>query len=155
MDLLSRSVSSVCFVPVSTALLSLGVRIICIALAGTVGAIGTLGHRRGGVTEPFAASGFALAPGLSQAGAVILGLVVHIAWIVVWSAMLAALVQRVRSPRASLMAVAVAALAFIVSLVVAATIAGPMATLPMAARVLVHVVLAISFVLGMRLAPLG
>ena len=155
MDLLSRSVSPVCFVRVSTAPLSLGVRIICIALAGTVGAIGTLGHRRGGVTAPFAASGFGLAPGSSQLSAVLLGLTVHVAWIVLWSVVLAALVQRVRRPRASLVAVAVAASAFVVSTVVAAPLAGPVAALPTAPRALVHVVLAISFVLGMRLAPRG
>jgi hypothetical protein len=131
------------------------VRIICIALAGTVGAIGTLGHRRGGATEPFAASGFALAPGGSQIGAVLLGLAAHAAWIVLWSLVLAALVQRLRSPGASLLAVVVAAMAFVVSLVVAVAIGGPVATLPTAARALVHVVLAISFVLGMRLAPRG
>ena len=130
-------------------------RIICIALAGTVGAIGTLGHRRGGATEPFAASGFALAPGGSDTGAVLLGFAVHVAWIVLWSVVLAALVQRLRSPGASILSVAVAAMAFMVSLVVVVPIGGPVATLPAAARALVHVVLAISFVLGMRLAPRG
>ena len=145
----------VCFVRVSTAPLSLGVRLTCIALAGTVGAIGMLSHRRGGVTDPFAASGAALTTGLSPAAATLLGLAIHVGWMALWSVLLAALVQRVRGPSASLVAIAVAALAFVVSLVVAAAIAGPVATLPTAARILVHVVLAISFVLGMRLAPRG
>jgi len=155
MDLLSRWVRPVCFVRVSTAPASLGVRVICIALAGTLGAIGTLGYRRGGMTEPFAASGGALVPGAAPATAILLGLAIHLAWIVLWSVLLAALVQRKRGPRAALLAVAVAGLAFVAAMIVDGSIGGPMATLPIAARALVHVVLAISFVLGMRLAPRG
>lgn len=155
MDLLSGQVRPVCFVRVSTPWQGLGVRVVCVALAGTVGAIGMLGHRRDGMAAPFAASGSGLVPGASLAGSILLGLTVHLAWMAVWSLVFAALAQRVRRPPAALVAVAVAGMAFVFSTIVGGGVAGPAATLPTAARAVVHIVLAVSLVIGLRLAPRG
>ena len=155
MDLLSGGVPAVCFVRVSRAVISLGVRIACVALAGTVGAMGMLGYRRGGVTEMFAAGGLLLAPGASRSLALLIGLAIHIVWIGVWSVVFAAFMQRDRRLRASIAAVIVAMLAFGAAIVAPAGIASPLATLPASERAVVHVVLAISFVIGMRLALTG
>ena len=155
MDLLSGGVPAVCFVPVPRAVISLGMRIACVALAGTVGAMGMLGYRRGGVTEMFAAGGQLLAPGVSRSLALVVGLAIHVVWIGAWSVALAAFMQRDRRLRASIAAVVVATLAFGAAIVAPAGIAGPLATLPPTERAVVHVVLALSFVIGMRLAPEG
>jgi hypothetical protein len=155
MDLLSGPVSAVCFVPVPTARMSHGVRIACIALAGTVGALGMLGHRRGGITELFAAAGRLVTPGAPESAAVLLGLAIHVIWIALWSALLAAFTQPDRRSRTSIAAVIVAALALAASLVVSAVVVGPLGTLSLAARTVAHVVLAVSFIIGMRLAPQG
>ena len=155
MDLLSAGVPPVCFVRVPPARMSLGVRLACVALAGTVGAMGMLGHRRGGVTAMFAEGGHLLAPALSPPVAVLGGLVIHMAWVAAWSVLFAALMQRHRRPRASVAAIVVAALALGATFIVPLAVAGPLATLPAIERMLVHVVLAISLVMGMRLAPLG
>ena len=155
MDLLSGGVRPVCFVRVSRAAMSLGVRVACVALAGTVGAMGMLVYRRGGITEMFAAGGHLLAPGASRSLALLGGLGIHVVWMAVWSVVFAALVQRDRRLRASIAAVVIAALAFGASIVAPAGIGGPLATLPPIERAVVHVVLAISFVIGMRLASTG
>jgi hypothetical protein len=135
--------------------MSLGVRIACVALAGTVGAMGMLGHRRGGITATFAEGGRLLAPTVSGPVAVVGGLLIHVAWVAAWSVVFAALMQRHRRPRASVTAIVVAALALGATFIVPFTVGGPLATLPAIERTLVHVVLAISLVMGMRLAPLG
>jgi hypothetical protein len=135
--------------------MSLGVRIACIALAGTVGAVGMLGHRRGGIAEPFAASGLLLAPGATRAMAIIGGFVIHVAWVAAASAVLAAFMQRDRRTGASIVAAILAALVLVATIVVPAAMGGPLATLPMAERAVVCAVLAISLALGMRLAPGG
>lgn len=135
--------------------MSLGVRIACVALAGTIGAMGMLGHRRGGIAELFAAGGHLLTPGVSRSAAVLGGLVIHVVWMAAWSVLFAAFVQRDRRPHASIAAVVVAALAFGASIVTPVALGGPLATLPPTERAVVYVVLAISFVIGMRLAPQG
>jgi hypothetical protein len=114
-----------------------------------------LGYRRAGISALFAAGGERLAPAASQWGAALLGLVIHIAWVAVWSAVFAALTQRERRFGASIPALTVAAIALGVSFVVPEALGGPVATLPTTERTLVHLVLAVSFVLGMRLAPAG
>ena len=130
-------------------------RTACVAAAGTIGALGMLGHRRDGIGSLFAAGGERLAPAASHAGAVLLGLVIHVVWIAAWTALFAAFTQRERRFGASIPALIVAAIAFGVSFIVPEALGGPLATLPTPERALVHLVLAISFVLGMRLAPAG
>jgi hypothetical protein len=152
---LSAEVSAVCFVAVPSPLASLGLRISCVSLAGTIGALGMLGHRRGAVGGLFAASGQLLMPSANDSLGVLLGLAMHCGWILVWSFVLAAVVQRRRGSHAALIAAAVALIALGVSVITPAAIGGPMATLPIPARALVHGVMAISFVIGMRLAPGG
>jgi hypothetical protein len=103
----------------------------------------------------FAAGGHLLAPGASRSVALLIGLLIHLAWMTAWSVVFAAFVQRDRRLRASIAAVVVAALAFGASIVAPAGIVGPLAALPPIERGLVHVVLAISFIIGMRLAFTG
>ena len=155
MDLLSTRVRPVCFVRVPRAPISLGVRITCIALAGTIAALGMFGHRRGGITDPFAGGGHLLSPGGSPIAAIFVGIAIHVVWIAAWSMLLAAFAQRDRRGRASIGAVIVAALALGVSMIAPPSLGGPLATLEIPERVVVHVVLAIAFLLGMRLAPRG
>ena len=155
MDLLSRRVPTVCFVPVSRPVASLGARITCVALAGTAGALGTLAQRRGGVVELLATGGYLLAPGVSRFAAATGGLVIYAVWIAVWSVVFAALMQRDRRPNPSIAAVIVAALALVLSFLLPAALGGPLATLPAPERILVHAVLALSLIIGMRLAPRG
>jgi hypothetical protein len=114
-----------------------------------------LGYRRGGIGDFFAAAGERLSPAASRSGAALLGLVIHVAWIATWSALFAAFMQRGRRSGASIPAFLVAALALGVSFVVPDALGGPLATLPAPERALGHLVLAVSFVLGMRLAPAG
>jgi hypothetical protein len=131
------------------------VRIACVALAGTIGAVGMLGHRRGGVTELLAAGGHALIPAAPQIGAVMVGTAILALWLLMWSAMTAAAMQRTRGQYAAVIALLVAAVALAASLVVPDAIGGPTGTLTTAERTLVHGVLAVSLLLGMRLAPPG
>ena len=130
-------------------------RTACVAAAGTIGALGMLAHRRAGVGALFATGGERLAPTASLWGAALLGLVIHVAWIAVWSALFAAFTQRERRSGASIPALIVAVIAFGVSFAIPEALGGPLTTLPTAERALVHLVLAISLVLGMRLAPAG
>jgi hypothetical protein len=133
----------------------LGAGITWVALAGTVGALGMLGQRRDGMAAPFVAGGHLLLPQLSPSAAAAIGLMVHGIWVAAWSILCAALVQRDRRSRAAIPAAIVALIAFGVSLVLPHAIVGPLATLSMPERGLVHVVLAVSLALGMRLAPRG
>ena len=155
MDLLSARVRPVCFVPVPRPSVSLGIRIACVAFAGTAGALAMLAQRRGGVVEMFATHGTSLASGGSPLAAAAVGLVIHVLWVVAWSLAFAAFVQRLRRPHAALAALVIATLAFVVSFLVAGAYGGPVAMLPIPERVLVHAVLAISLGIGMRLAPEG
>jgi hypothetical protein len=154
-DLLSARVRAVCFVRVSPTRTSLGVRIACIALAGTVGAMGTLGYRRGGAADPFASGGYLLVAGAPRSAAIVVGALVHVIWIVAWSMLAAALMQRRVSTSGWMPAVLTAALAFGASVVAPAMIVGPLGTFPLAERAVVHLTLAVSFIIGMRLAPAG
>jgi hypothetical protein len=117
--------------------------------------MGMLALRRGGVAEFLATSGYLLAPGVSRVAAATGGLVIYAAWVAVWSVVFAALMQRDRRPNPSITAILVGVFALAASSVVPAAIGGPLATLPAPERILVHVVLTISLVIGMRLAPRG
>jgi hypothetical protein len=148
-------VLTVCFVPVPRPVVSLGARLTCVALAGTAGALGMLAQRRGGIADMAAAAGYAFAPGVSRFAAATGGFVIHLVWVALWSVVLAAWMQRDRRPNPSIAALIIAALALATSFIVPAAIGGPLATLPTPERIVVHVVLAISLIIGMRLAPGG
>ena len=152
---LERTVASCFLCRVSRAPASLGVRVACIALAGTVGAMGMLGHRRGGAVELFAAGGRVLAGGAGTGLAATVGVMVHAAWMLLWAVVFVAIARHHRGRRSSLEAAAVSVVALASAIVLPATLAGPVATLSIGARVVVHIVLALSLMLGMRLAPLG
>ena len=154
-DLLSARVRPVCFVPVPRPSVSLGIRIACVAFAGTAGALAMLAQRRGGIVEMFATHGSSLAPGGSRVVAAAGGLAIHIVWVLAWSLAFAAFAQRHRRPNAALAALVTATLAFGISSLVAPAYGGPVAMLPIAERILVHAVLAVSLAIGMRLAPEG
>src|SRR5688500_12696801 len=140
---------------VSRASGSLRVRIACIALAGTVGAMGMLGYRRGGAVELFAAGGHLLFTRAAPVLASVIGVVIHGLWMLLWAVILVALARHHGFFRASLEAAAIAAVAFAAALTLPSSLIGPVATLTIGERALVHVVLGISLMLGMRLAPLG
>lgn len=145
----------VSFVRVSRARGSPGAQLACIALAGTLGAMGMLGHRRAGATEVFAAGGQQALAMLLPLPAAFAGILIHALWMVVWGFVLAAL-ARLRPGRAGvLLAIGVAALAFVMTLLLPAPIVGPVATLTTGERALVHVVLGISLMIGMPLARPG
>jgi hypothetical protein len=131
------------------------VRIACIALAGTVGAMGMLGYRRGGAVELFAAGGHLVFSRAAPLVASVIGVVIHGAWMLLWAIILVALARHHRGMRVSVEAVAIAAVAFAAALALPSSMIGPVATLTIGERAVVHVVLAISLMLGMRLAPLG
>ena len=152
---MSETVRGVCFVAVQRPRTSLAVRMTCIAAAGTLGAMGLFGHRNEGIAALFADGGRRLTRDASPWGAAFAGLVIHVVWVAVWSALFAALMQRGRRPGASIPALLVAALALGASFVLPDGLVGPVATLATPERTLVHLVLGISFALGMRLAPMG
>ena len=117
--------------------------------------MGMLGHRRGGVVELFAAGGRLIMGGAGPALASIVGLLVHGAWMMLWAIIFVAIARHHRGRRTSLEAAAVAAVALAAAIALPAMLVGPVATLTIAARAVVHIVLAVSLMLGMRLAPLG
>jgi hypothetical protein len=114
-----------------------------------------LAWRRGGITELLASGGFLLAPGVSRIAAAMGGLVIHVVWMALWSVVFAASMQRDRRPSPSIVAIIVAAVALGVTFIAPAAAGGPLATLPPPERIVVHAVLAISLMIGMRLAPRG
>ena len=130
-------------------------RIACIALAGTIGAMGMLGHRRGGAIELFAAGGHLLVSRAAPIVASAIGIVIHGVWMLLWAIVLVALARHHGGLRASLATLVVAAVAFAAAIALPSSLIGPVATLTIGERALVHVVLALSLMLGMRLAPLG
>jgi len=153
--LLRESARTVSFVPVPREPGGPGVRIACIGLAGTLGALGMLGHRRGGAIELLATGGHLLIPHAPSAVAALTGLLIHALWMVVWGYALVALTRQRRGLRASLAALVVAAAAFGTAVVVPAMLLGPVASLTTGERVLVHIVLALSLIIGTRLAFAG
>ena len=114
--------------------------------------MGMLGHRRSGATELFASGGWVLAAQVPRPVAVVLGLVIHALWMLLWSLLLVSIARQDRGIRAALAAIAVAALAFVASLVLPAVVLGPLSALTTPERGLIHIMLATSFMIGMPLA---
>lgn len=114
--------------------------------------MGMLGHRRGGAIELFAAGGHLVFSRAAPILASVIGVVIHGAWMLLWAVILVALARHHRGLRMSIEAVAVAVVALSAALALPSSLIGPVATLTVRERVLVHVVLGISLMLGMRLA---
>ena len=114
--------------------------------------MGMLGHRRGGAIELFAAGGHLVFSRAAPILASVIGVVIHGAWMLLWAVILVALARHHRGLRMSIEAVAVAVVALAAALALPSSLIGPVATLTVRERVLVHVVLGISLMLGMRLA---
>ena len=130
-------------------------RIACIALAGTLGAMGMLGHRRGGAVELLAAGGHLLISRAPPALASLAGIVIHALWMALWAHALVTVARHHRGPRATLEAMGIAAAAFGAAVALPAVVVGPVATLTIGERALVHIVLALSLVIGIRVIPAG
>ena len=111
----------------------------------------TLGARRLGVGELFAAGGHLAISGASVALAALAGALIHVFWISLWSVLYAVVARAHRGMRTVVDAALVAGVAFGCSIVVP-FLAGPLATLMTAEKTLVHLVLAIALATGMRLA---
>ena len=105
--------------------------------------------------ELFAAGGHLLAPRVPVAIAWLVGIVIHAAWMLHWAVSMVALARHDRGIRASVEGTVVATVAFAVSVVLPGAVLGPVATLTIGERALVHVVLALSLILGIRLAFAG
>ena len=117
--------------------------------------MGMLGHRRAGALELFGAAGHLLVARAPLILATIAGIVIHALWMLLWAGILLALPQGHRGLRSALGAAVVAAIAFVASVMLPAAIVGPVATLAVGERALVHIVLGVSLVIGMRLAFRG
>lgn len=117
--------------------------------------MGMLGYRRGGAVELFAAGGHLVFSRAAPILASVIGVLIHGAWMLLWAVILVAFARHHGGLRATLEAAAVAIVAFAAALALPSSLIGPVATLTIGERVLVHVVLGISLILGMRLAPLG
>ena len=117
--------------------------------------MGMLGYRRGGAIELFAAGGHLAFSRVAPALASVIGVVIHAAWMLLWALILVALARHHRALRMVIDATVVAAAAFVATIALPSAFIGPVATLTMGERVLVHLVLGISLMLGMRLAPSG
>jgi hypothetical protein len=155
MDLLSRLVRAVCFVRVSVQPRSPGATIAPIVIAATVGALITLGARRGGALEPFIAGGQLLIPGAARWAAGAVGALLHGAWMSAWSALYGTVLSVRHGWRPIADAAGIAAVAFGISLLLPDALLGPVATLTFAEQLFLHVLLALSLATGMRLAPVG
>ncbi len=105
--------------------------------------------------ELFAAGGHLVIASLPRAIAALVGVLIQGAWVLVWSALLAAFLRRYRGAGASLAATITSGLALGASMLLPDVVGGPVSTLTIAEMVLVHFVLALSFVIGTRLAPPG
>ena len=117
--------------------------------------MGMLGHRRGGAVELFAAGGHLIASGAAPIVALVIGVAVHGGWMLLWSLLTVAIVRHHGMLRAAVAAIVVGALALAAALTLPSLLIGPLATLTVGERALVHVVLTLSLMLGMRLAPPG
>jgi len=151
MDLLSQRLRPVCFVRVSQSSVSPGVRVACITVAATLGALVTLGARHAGVTELFAAGGHLAVSGAAVGVAALMGAVIHALWFSLWTALYAFVARAHRGLRTLGDAVLLAGVAYGCA-AVAPSLAGPVSTLMTSEKVLVHVLLALALATGMRLA---
>jgi hypothetical protein len=155
MDLLSRPARVVCFVRVSSPPRSPGASVAPIVIAATVGALLTLGVRRGGALEPFIGGGQLLIPGAARWVAAAIGGLLHGAWMAAWSALYGTVARDRSGWRPMADAAGIAALAFVVALILPEALLGPTGTLTTPERIFFHVLLAIALGAGMRLAPDG
>ena len=115
--------------------------------------MGMLGHRRAGALELFAAGGWLIQPRASQWAPALIGMVIHGVWVLLWSMLLVSIAGHHRGMRATLDVIATATVAFATAVLLPSPLVGPLATLTTGELVLVHLVLAMSMVIGMRLAP--
>jgi hypothetical protein len=126
-----------------------------VASAATTGALIAMGRRLGSIEYPFAAIGAAVSPqtvSSASSGLVVIGVVVHLAVVFMWSWLCASLVA---SRRAGTMVAAfiVALAAHVVSWLVAWwTGAGLSSVLALGDRLVLAVVFAVALVVGIRLA---
>jgi hypothetical protein len=136
-----------------------GVRVGAVASAATIGAIIGLGLRHGLALRPFISSGRSLLATLGvghlPAGpALLVGLVMFVAAIIVLSVCFTVVAAPLRGARLFAVAILFAAIACAVSLYVVPTIlvSSPGAVLGTAQRVFVCALLALALLAGMRLA---
>ena len=151
--LLSAPGPLVCFVPVPPSPRSPGANLAPIVIAATVGALLTLGSRRGGVLEPFITGGLLLIPGAARWAGGLIGALLHGAWMSAWSALYGTVAQTHRGWRPLGDAAGIALLALVASLLLPDELLGPIGSLTTPERVLVHLVLGVALGAGMRLAP--
>lgn len=128
-----------------------------VAAAATTGALIAIGHRLGSIGVPFAEISAALfrrtASG-GEAGLVFAGLVLHVAFMLLWSAVFVWLVARARwRPVVAAVVVAVGAQA-LSWLIAWSTGRGIATVVPLGDRIVLAIALAISLVIGIRFALL-
>jgi hypothetical protein len=129
-----------------------------VVASATTGALIALGHRAGGAGLPFAAIGAGLlhvTPGGREFAVVVTGVVLHVAMMLLWSAIFVWLVDHARFGEL-ISALLIAIGHFVMSWAVAsATGAGAASVLPLGDRLVLAVVLFIALVSGMRFAFLS
>lgn len=132
----------------------LGVLTGAIAGAATAGALVGLGWRHGAALDPFTFAGRAMLGAVRDGVAVLAGVGLHVAWTMVWGICFTVVAAPLRGARLML-----AALAFATALWAVSTLALPgvspivrVAGLTITRTLFVYLVLAISLVMGMRLA---
>jgi uncharacterized membrane protein SirB2 len=152
---LSPGVCIACFGSVPTQPSTPAVVIGSVAASATTGALVAMGHRLGSAAAPFAAIGAALVrrtPTVSDTTLIVIGVVLHVTMVLVWSAVFVWLVRDARWRNVAA-AITVALGAFLLSGVIASLSgAGAATLLPLGDRVVLAVVLAAALVLGMRFA---
>jgi len=129
-----------------------------VVASATTGALIALGHRAGGAELPFAAVGAALlhaTPGNRDLVVAITGVVLHVAMMLLWSAIFVWLVDHTRLGEL-ISALLIAIGHFVTSWAVASsTGAGAASVLPLGDRLVLAVVLFTALISGMRLAFLS
>lgn len=123
--------------------------------SATTGALIALGHRAGGAGLPFAAIGAGLlhaTPGNRDFGVVLAGVVLHVAMMLLWSAIFVWLLDHARLGEL-ISALLIAIGHFVVSWAVASsTGAGAASILPLGDRLVLAMVLFTALICGMRFA---
>jgi hypothetical protein len=126
-----------------------------VASAATTGALVAIGHRLGSIGIPFAEISAALfhrTPSGGEAGLVFTGLILHVAMVMLWSALFAWLVTRLRWHSAIAAAVVAVGTLVLSWLIAWSTGRGIATVLALGDRMLVSIVLAVALVVGMRFA---
>jgi hypothetical protein len=125
-----------------------------VAGAASAGALIGLGVRHGAALDPFVFAGQALLRGAPVPTAAAIGVALHLGWMVVWGVCFSAVAATLRGVRLAVVAVVATVLLVKLSQLVVPSLApltGPAAT-SRAHAVFMHVLLAASLVVGMRLA---